>query len=223
MIRRGASLIEVLTAFAVIIILAGIVLPALVAAKESAKSTACLNAVRQQSLALGLYGTDHDDRYPAPEAIVFGRIPFDQGLQFSKQTIIYRDWLKPYGLSVTCGDTPVERAVWHMGFCLNSATSDTIVIDQFDYFWLSGKSQSSFDAPTKTIESFECRSGLVAMSVPDDTDTPARRGPDDLSHLWQFQSPKANAYFGGSNYTFVSGSADWLPTARVRAERLFEP
>lgn len=58
------TLIELLVVIAIIAILAAMLLPALARAKESAKRIACLNNLRQLSLASQLYTGDNQGMYP---------------------------------------------------------------------------------------------------------------------------------------------------------------
>jgi len=62
--RNAFTLIELLVVIAIIAILAALLLPALAAAKEKGRQTACINNVRQQTLAVILYADENSDFLP---------------------------------------------------------------------------------------------------------------------------------------------------------------
>ena len=66
--RSGFTLIELLVVIAIIAILASLLLPALISAKERAKSAACKSNLRQLGLALNMY-MDQYNSYPGDVAI----------------------------------------------------------------------------------------------------------------------------------------------------------
>lgn len=61
--KRAFTLIELLVVIAIVAILAAILFPVLMAAKDSARTTRCANNMRQIGAALLMYAQDHGDQF----------------------------------------------------------------------------------------------------------------------------------------------------------------
>ena len=86
------TLIELLVVIAIIAILAAILLPALSAARASARNTACINKMKAIGSAMAMYSTDHDDWI----------VPAKRAGSFS--TLAYNTWM-----ALLCGITPTGQ------------------------------------------------------------------------------------------------------------------
>lgn len=62
--RHAFTLIELLTVISIVTVLAGLLLPALGRAKQSARITACLNNLHQIGLAMEMYVSENNHRLP---------------------------------------------------------------------------------------------------------------------------------------------------------------
>jgi prepilin-type N-terminal cleavage/methylation domain-containing protein/prepilin-type processing-associated H-X9-DG protein len=67
--RAGFTLIELLVVIAIIAILAGLLLPSLVRAKDAARTTQCRSNMRQMAIGYHLYNEDYNNRLPTTEML----------------------------------------------------------------------------------------------------------------------------------------------------------
>ena len=65
---RGFTLLELLVVIAIILIIVGLILPAVRRARQKAQAIACLTNYRQLQLAWLLYADDYQDHLPRNEA-----------------------------------------------------------------------------------------------------------------------------------------------------------
>jgi prepilin-type N-terminal cleavage/methylation domain-containing protein/prepilin-type processing-associated H-X9-DG protein len=63
--ERSFTLIELLVVIAIIGILAGMLLPAIAAAREKARRTSCISNLSQFGKSIAMYSMDHDESYPS--------------------------------------------------------------------------------------------------------------------------------------------------------------
>jgi prepilin-type N-terminal cleavage/methylation domain-containing protein len=62
--RRGFTFIELIASLAIILLMAGLLMPVFARARESARRTSCQSNLQQLGLSLHLYAQDNDGRFP---------------------------------------------------------------------------------------------------------------------------------------------------------------
>ncbi len=96
--RAAFTLIELLVVIGIIAVLAGLLLPALGRAKESARTTQCLSQMRQIGLAVRLYADDNDGEFPRSQhsAFAHGQLAWGRAiaLQLAQNTATWTNLLQ---------------------------------------------------------------------------------------------------------------------------------
>ncbi len=148
--KRAFTLIELLVVIAIIAILAALLLPALKVARESAKSSNCMNVLRQQGQAMAMYQDDFAGILP------LYRYPATGGGTVVPDYLYWTDVLYPYtfpGASSAPGMTndQLSRA-WQAFFklycCPATSLNDSSYYSSYGYngWYISGLPSSQFKA-----------------------------------------------------------------------------
>ena len=201
---EGFTLIELLVVIAIIAILAGMLLPALAKAKETAKRIACINGLRNLGQSVAMYADEFEGHLP----IRGGRTnPWPKTLypyyQDVKILFCPSDKPDPENFGKGSGDQVLEspRSYIFNGFN-----------DYFKNYPTNNSqlSESAITEPTDTVYfgEKESNSGHWWMDY---------WPMDDLTQLEQSRhsSDRSNAGSGGSCYAFADGSARYLRFGQV--------
>lgn len=203
MSRKGFTLTELLVAVGIVAVLIGILVPAISAARRSARSVVCLSQMRQVGLASIMYAQDHHGQFPCSShsALANGVMPWGYALCPYLGRGTYAgpgpSWDSLFNGLYRCPED-VRRDRWSYGksvwFELTAGETGEIngVIHGPTYVKIG-----AVPRPASTIIFAELKSGSMADHV--------------MAHFWYLGgSPEVDATRHGatSNYVFVDGHAE---------------
>jgi len=215
--RSGAfTLIELLVVIAIIAILAGLLLPTLSQAKQSAKRIQCASDIRQIGLGLRMYVDDNEGRMP----------PRDLKLRWPERLRVY---FVNTNLLRCPNDTFLAATATNSPYSGDAAARSYIINGWNDYF------QEQGDATVwANYKSGDPSMSLKEGSIPEPSTTIAFGEKDiDSPHyymdydfmddIWQLDQSKHSAgrstkqedRVGGSNYSMVDGSVQFMKFGRA--------
>ena len=214
--RKAFTLIELLVVIAIIAILAAMLLPALARAKEAGKRTACLNNLRQLSLAAQMYAGDNQGTYPPHWSTVRWPDRFYDYYGKNLKLLLCPSETTNSPASIGSGSNSnnvadaAPRSYLINGW--NDYFADTLSAADFAGFmsgaWPAGLKENAILHPSDTIvlgEKFAQRGDFymdLRAGVGDDFVGVAEQSRHDS------RGPGSGT--GGSNYAFSDGSARFL-------------
>ena len=195
--RPGFSLIELLVVIGIISILASLLMPSLVRAKQKANSISCVNNLRQLGLSATLYSGDHDGEYPARRLV----------------TNAWMTTLKPYYQVAKLIKCPSDRFLENRSYLINGWNDywqANLPVNDYQKVMLwaypHGMKQSSVPLPSETILFGEKRTGSYHVHM----DFGQGKGNDKEEVNQNMHRSGGDKKSGGSNFNFVDGSVRYL-------------
>ncbi len=192
----GFSLIELLVAIAILAILAGLLLPAMGRARESARGTQCVNHQRQIGLAVRLHMDENEDQFPRTQHTAFAAGQPAWGRAIAPQLSVSTErWTN---LLQTVYHCPADRrpAPWSYG--------------QSVYFELNPENDDYTGSPQTWRKAAQVRRPAAVILQAETTGSVDHIMP----HFWLAPADAGDVdsrrHHGRSNYLFVDGHAETL-------------
>jgi prepilin-type N-terminal cleavage/methylation domain-containing protein/prepilin-type processing-associated H-X9-DG protein len=196
--QQGFTLIELLVVIGIIGILAGMLMPSVVRAKQKAQRIKCLNSARQLGLSAAVYASDFDDELPPRRRV----------------TNAWPTALKPYYINANILKCPADRMLESRSYLINGwndywekTLSPVDYRNMMRWSYPHGMRFSDVRLPSDTILFGEKRIGSYHMHMDFGQDA----GNDKKEVAQNMHSYGNGGKSGGSNFAFIDGSVRMLP------------
>jgi prepilin-type N-terminal cleavage/methylation domain-containing protein/prepilin-type processing-associated H-X9-DG protein len=212
--RGGFTLIELLVVIVIVAILAAILFPVFMSARNRAHQAACLSNVRQLALAFTRYCDDHKGRFtPYAQNISGGHL--------SSEWVYWMENIQPYVRNervFVCPARPKGKfSIYWLGYGFNYYYLGSPYVGQPGY---TGILASSIKTASKTVFLADSRGRKTIKGYDDDSMLVGPYGPyiySDIACPYNLVSTDpdktyqvSDCHNGGANVAWCDGHAGWM-------------
>lgn len=227
---RGFTLIELLVVIALIAILAAILFPVAMRAKEKSKQSVCLSNMKQIGASLRLYMTDSDERLPdrrdLKASLPGGYRPWTTWPPSDPRTGWAVVLLREYGADESVFSCSPSVALYERAVQVRQPTISELN-PRSSYFWMWRFDRMEDPVPLDNLWGKSESQAVDDLAAANNPIIGIPEGPADIEIVVDAYFPKTirsvpeelrgkSAHFGGRNRLFLDLHAKHLTDARTR-------